>query len=267
MSSPIVQAGSEAEVTLQRACEHLLSLQSQTGWWKAELETNVTMDAEDMLLREFLGIRRAEETARTAGWIRSQQRADGTWSNFHDGPPTSRPRSRPTWRCDSQATRREDEHMRLAAEYVRGAGGLQRARVFTHIWMALFGALALGPGPGAAAGDDPAARLVSAERLRLRLLGAADGGRAVGGAVPAPGAAVAVHAGRADGPEPWAPPRRPRERGRVAGAPRPAAAALRAPPARAAAPARAVAVPSAGSSTARRRTAAGAASSRPGCTR
>ncbi len=43
-------------------------------------------------------------------------------------------------RCDSPATRPTDEHMRAAAEYVRGAGGLQRARVFTHIWMALFGA-------------------------------------------------------------------------------------------------------------------------------
>ena len=40
-----------------RAVEHLLSLQDPDGWWKGELETNVTMDAEDMLLREFLGIR------------------------------------------------------------------------------------------------------------------------------------------------------------------------------------------------------------------
>ena len=39
-----------------------------------------------MLLREFLGIRRADETERSAAWIRSQQRADGTWANFHGGP-------------------------------------------------------------------------------------------------------------------------------------------------------------------------------------
>src|SRR5205807_9376777 len=86
MASPTVAAGSELQVALRLACERLLALQDETGWWKAELQTNVTMDAEDMLLREFLGIRRAEETERSAAWIRSQQRQDGTWTNFHGGP-------------------------------------------------------------------------------------------------------------------------------------------------------------------------------------
>src|ERR1700681_1058577 len=86
MSSSTVEARSEARVALELACERLLALQSEQGWWQAELQTNVTMDAEDMLLREFLGVRRADETERSAAWIRSQQRADGTWANFHGGP-------------------------------------------------------------------------------------------------------------------------------------------------------------------------------------
>ncbi len=44
------------------------------------------MDAEDLLLREFLGIRTRSETAEAARWIRSQQRADGTWATFSGGP-------------------------------------------------------------------------------------------------------------------------------------------------------------------------------------
>src|SRR3954454_11054357 len=64
----------------------LRRLQHADGWWKGELETNVTMDAEDLLLRQFLGIRTDEETAEAAAWIRSQQRPDGTWANFFDGP-------------------------------------------------------------------------------------------------------------------------------------------------------------------------------------
>src|SRR5260221_14060829 len=70
-----------------RARERLLALQDPAGWWKGELATNVTMDAEDLLLREFLGIRTAGETGEAARWIRSQQRADGTWATFHNGPP------------------------------------------------------------------------------------------------------------------------------------------------------------------------------------
>jgi len=63
-----------------------MSLQDQAGWWKAELETNVTMDAEDLLLREFLGIRDSSALERAANWIRSQQRDDGTWANFYGAP-------------------------------------------------------------------------------------------------------------------------------------------------------------------------------------
>jgi squalene-hopene/tetraprenyl-beta-curcumene cyclase len=130
----------EAGPALTRAVDRLLSLQDSGGWWKGELETNVTMDAEDMLLREFLGIRLPGATARTAGWIRSQQRADGTWSNFHDGPANLSTTIEAYVALRLAGYSPEDEHMRAAAEYVRGAGGMQRARVFTHIWMALFGA-------------------------------------------------------------------------------------------------------------------------------
>jgi squalene-hopene/tetraprenyl-beta-curcumene cyclase len=139
MSSPIVQAGSEAEVTLERACEHLLSLQSEAGWWKAELQTNVTMDAEDMLLREFLGIRRPAETERSAAFIRSQQREDGTWANFHGGPADLSTTIEAYWALKLAGDAPEQPHMRLAAEHIRGTGGIERARVFTHVWMALFG--------------------------------------------------------------------------------------------------------------------------------
>ena len=61
-----LETSTEAKVALDRACSHLLALQDDAGWWRGELQTNVTMDAEDILLREFLGIRRADESARSA---------------------------------------------------------------------------------------------------------------------------------------------------------------------------------------------------------
>jgi squalene-hopene/tetraprenyl-beta-curcumene cyclase len=139
MSLSTVQARSEAEVTLERACEYLLSLQDDDGWWRGELQTNVTMDAEDMLLREFLGVRRADETERSAAWIRSQQRADGTWSNFKGGPGELSTTVEGYWALRLAGDEPEAEHMRAAAAFICGQGGLESARVFTHVWLALFG--------------------------------------------------------------------------------------------------------------------------------
>ena len=139
MSSQIAQTVSEAQVTLELARERLLSLQDRAGWWRGELQTNVTMDAEDMLLREFLGIRRTEETERSAVWIRSQQRPDGTWANSHDGAGDLSTTIEAYWALRLAGDAPEAEHMRAAAKFVRVQGGIECARVFTHVWLALFG--------------------------------------------------------------------------------------------------------------------------------
>src|ERR1700741_5661516 len=75
-----------ARTTLDSAVQLLPSRQHEAGWWKGALDTNVTMDAEDLLLRAFLGISTPEVTEPAARWIRSQQRAAGTWATFHGGP-------------------------------------------------------------------------------------------------------------------------------------------------------------------------------------
>jgi squalene-hopene/tetraprenyl-beta-curcumene cyclase len=139
MASTTIEVQNEAEVALKLACEHLLSLQDEAGWWQGELQTNVTMDAEDMLLREFLGVRTAAGTERSAAWIRSQQRADGTWTNFFGGSGDLSTTIEAYWALRLAGDPQEAEHMRIAAEWIRAHGGVARARVFTHLWLALFG--------------------------------------------------------------------------------------------------------------------------------
>src|SRR3954452_13517830 len=108
-----------AETALAAARAHLLSLQSPEGWWKGELETNVTMDAEDLLLRQFLGIRDVGETAAAAVWIRSQQRPDGTWANFWGGPADLSTTIEAYVALRLAGDPVDAEHMRRAAAYVR----------------------------------------------------------------------------------------------------------------------------------------------------
>ena len=128
-----------AAETLDAAVDYLRGLQHPDGWWKGELQTNVTMDAEDLLLREFLGIRGATETEEAARWIRSQQRADGTWANFEGGPADLSTTVEAWVVLRLAGDPITSLHMRAAAEYVRGHGGLEGTRVFTRVWLALFG--------------------------------------------------------------------------------------------------------------------------------
>jgi len=138
-------AGGQADTTqaaqraLDQAVNHLLGLQHEPGWWQGELETNVTMDAEDLLLREFLGVRTADQTAAAARWIRSCQREDGTWANFRGG------RADLSTTVEAYVALRlagDDpgaDHMTRAADWIRVSGGIPATRVFTRVWLALFG--------------------------------------------------------------------------------------------------------------------------------
>ena len=128
-----------AREALARARDHLLSLQHEQGWWQGELETNVTMDAEDLLMREFLGAGDAAHTAAEARWIRSQQREDGTWANFYGGPGDLSTTIEAYVALRLAGDAPSAPHMARAAEWIRAQGGLEASRVFTRIWMAMFG--------------------------------------------------------------------------------------------------------------------------------
>ncbi len=52
--------------TLAAGRDQLLRLQNDIGWWKGELETNVTMDAEDLMLRHIVGVLDPAVAARAA---------------------------------------------------------------------------------------------------------------------------------------------------------------------------------------------------------
>ncbi|HEV2375627.1 MAG TPA: squalene--hopene cyclase [Streptosporangiaceae bacterium] len=139
VTDPRPRASAVAAQALERARDHLLGLQHEQGWWRGELETNVSMDAEDMLLREFLGIRTPEQTDASARWIASQQREDGTWANFFGGPGELSTTVEAYTALRLAGHPPSAPHMAKAAAWVRGQGGVPATRVFTRIWLALFG--------------------------------------------------------------------------------------------------------------------------------
>ncbi|MGW0580237.1 squalene--hopene cyclase, partial [Streptomyces sp. NPDC002920] len=137
---PVAAGVQEAAVrAVRRATDHLLAQQDAEGWWKGDLETNVTMDAEDLLLRQFLGIRDEATTQAAARFVRGEQRDDGTWATFYGGPSdlSATVEAYVALRLAGDAP--EAPHMAKASAWVRDRGGVAEARVFTRIWLALFG--------------------------------------------------------------------------------------------------------------------------------
>jgi squalene-hopene/tetraprenyl-beta-curcumene cyclase len=132
-------AGTAADGALARARDHLLALQSPEGWWKGELETNVTMDAEDLLLRHALGILDRETAEAAADWIRSQQRDDGTWATFHGGPGDLSTTVEAYVALRLAGDTRDAPHLVQARRFILHQGGVEATRVFTRIWLALVG--------------------------------------------------------------------------------------------------------------------------------
>ena len=125
--------------TLDAAVERLLGLQKEGGWWVGELESNVTMTAQHLLLHEFLGIRGEDTTRRCANELLARQRPDGLWAIYWGGEPDL------AATLESYAALRlagldlDDERLAAARRFCEERGGIGGARVFTRIWLALFG--------------------------------------------------------------------------------------------------------------------------------
>ncbi|MGO9657887.1 MAG: squalene--hopene cyclase [Acidimicrobiales bacterium] len=133
----VVEKGVAEAIALARA--HLKDRQEPDGWWKGELETNVTMDAEDVLLRHFLGILDDNVVAGAAERIRSQQRPDGAWATFYGGPGELSATIEAYVALRLAGDSPDEAHMARAAEWARQHGGVESARMFTHVWLAMVG--------------------------------------------------------------------------------------------------------------------------------
>jgi squalene-hopene/tetraprenyl-beta-curcumene cyclase len=128
-----------SEQTLHRAIGWLLQEQSTEGWWSGELETNVTMTAEHVLLFRFLGLPLDEFRAGAIAHILHHQRSDGSWALYYDGPADLSTTIEAYVALKVLGIGAERDEMRKALDVILGQGGVVNARVFTKIWLALFG--------------------------------------------------------------------------------------------------------------------------------
>ncbi len=137
-------ASSPGDATSLDACidlsvRHLLSLQAEDGYWWAELESNATMAAEHLLLERFLGATEPEREQGIVRYLLGLQCEDGSWPVYWGGPGDVSISTEAYFALKLADVDPEREEMKRARDFIRSRGGVAATRIFTKLWLSLFG--------------------------------------------------------------------------------------------------------------------------------
>ena len=71
---------------IDRGVNHLLSLQTQEGYWLGELEANTTLESDYIFCLHVLEKADRLRIAKLANYVRRRQLPDGGWNIYFGGP-------------------------------------------------------------------------------------------------------------------------------------------------------------------------------------
>ncbi len=138
----VVEAKSPLDKGIERSRDFFLREQLPDGYWWAELESNVTISAEYIMLFHFLGMVDRERERKLANYILSKQTPEGFWSLWHNGPGDLSTTIEAYFALKLAGYAADHPSMAKARAFVLANGGIIKARVFTKIFLALFGEFA-----------------------------------------------------------------------------------------------------------------------------
>ena len=124
---------------LERTQRYFFRTQHERGFWWGELESNPTMEAEYIMLSHFMGSDEGDRIPRVAEDIRRRQSADGSWRMYFGAPGDLSTSIECYFALKLAGDSPAAPHMARAKGFILDNGGIPKARVFTKIWLALFG--------------------------------------------------------------------------------------------------------------------------------
>jgi len=124
---------------IERTQGYLLGEQYEEGYWWGELESNPTMEAEFLLLNYFLGLKDPVRWHKLANHILGQQRSDGTWGQYYGAPGDLSTTVECYFALKLAGISPDLPLMTKARDFILEKGGIPNTRVFTKIWLSLFG--------------------------------------------------------------------------------------------------------------------------------
>jgi squalene-hopene/tetraprenyl-beta-curcumene cyclase len=131
--------GVAASEALEKIRNYFLRTQHLDGYWWGELESNPTMEAEYVLLAHFLRSDEGKRIAQIAEDIRRRQSQDGSWCMYYGAPGDLSTTIECYFALKLAGTSPGAPVMLRARAFILAQGGVPKARIFTKIWLALFG--------------------------------------------------------------------------------------------------------------------------------
>ena len=113
--------------------------QHPDGYWWGELESNPTMEAEYLMLSHFLGRKNPDRWRKVANYILTKQQSDGSWGQYFEAPGDVSTSVECYFALKLAGHNADSPQMTTAREFILNKGGVPKTRVFTKIWLALFG--------------------------------------------------------------------------------------------------------------------------------
>jgi squalene-hopene/tetraprenyl-beta-curcumene cyclase len=122
-----------------RARDFAYRIRKADGHWCAELESNTTVTAEYVFMRQALGLDLVTKRDGLVSYFFNQQKGDGSWglATNHAGDVSTTGETYLALRILGVSV--DDPRMKEAEHYILKQGGLEKMRVFTRINLAIFG--------------------------------------------------------------------------------------------------------------------------------
>lgn len=124
---------------IEKSVEYFLRIQAPEGFWWAELEANTTITSEYIMLHTILGCLDPARKAAMVKYLLKHQRSNGAWGLYHDDGGDLSTTIETYFALKLAGEDPRSAPMARAREFILERGGIEAARVFTKIWLALFG--------------------------------------------------------------------------------------------------------------------------------
>lgn len=126
------------EKAIQKSCKYFYRVQYPEGYWWAELESNVTITAEYVMLMRLLGVSDPRREEGIVAYILTHQNDNGSWGLYYGDGGELSTTIEAYFALKMLGQDPQSGPLARAREYVLRHGGVEDARVFTKIWLALF---------------------------------------------------------------------------------------------------------------------------------